>query len=155
MLLIIGIIKLYIKRHDLIDTIKNLRGCHFANSASDKLIENCMETLQEQDFPMLPNDYINFLKNINGFTWNGLEFFGSKDLEVNNIMIPNIVSANERYENLYPKLIGKLFVGKFDNDVFTFDYETNNYQMIDTTDCEELESFSSIEDLLKNLLNIK
>ncbi|MGD9637560.1 MAG: YrhA family protein [Alphaproteobacteria bacterium] len=132
--------------------IKNQTGAIVASKALDDELETCMENLFNNDFPLLPDDYIKFLKMADGFLWNGMEIFGTANINAEEYTAPNIVSANQNYDEKYPKLIGKLVVGKMDNDLFAYDYTTRKYQVIDTVDCEALQDFASIEELVLSIM---
>ena len=84
----------------------------------------------------IPSSYASFLKNYNGIKANGAYLFGATvDDEL------DIVDKNK--EMLKPD--GSLLLGYNDFDLFIFNYQTHQYQIVDREDLSVLDSYSEKE----------
>jgi hypothetical protein len=138
----------------LIEEIKKLKSCCYNKAANEENLIDCQNNLFDNDLPLLQDDYIDFLKKIDGFSWNGFDFYGTKNIITPLVDIQDIVSVNQRFLDIKPGLIGKIIIGKSDNDVFTFDYEKSSYEQIDLSDLSVVNTKEKFKDLIKDLINI-
>ena len=51
-------------------------GALIFSPANDMEISRCLRDLESLSIPALPDEYIRFLRLVNGYAWNGFEFFG-------------------------------------------------------------------------------
>lgn len=105
----------------------------------------------------LPFDLTDFLLEINGFAYNGIEIFtlapGSLCEDDIGYCVPDIFSYLEQFRMYKPHAGENLLpVGKGDEDIFLYDYETNSYSINDSIDLMEYESFEDFISMFEHLL---
>ena len=107
-------------------------GAMVPRPASIEDIDLCNEDLLEFDFHALPEEYEDFLSMLNGFAWNGIEFFGTDlvtDTETNYTLI-DIVTFNEEMEEYYDTDC-YLLIGRSDEDVYVYNTGNEKYEVLD------------------------
>jgi hypothetical protein len=91
--------------------------------AAEKDLEDCLKV-----FPMLPDEYINFLRKCNGFSWK-TKFYGTRIIPETRYVssVESIFTANETYfkKNAYPE--NCLLIGKMYDFHFFYDIEKGKY----------------------------
>lgn len=115
--------------------------------ATDKDIDLCNKDMGQFEFPPLPSGYIDFLKKLNGFAWNGIEFFSTDrvtDTETN-YTLPDIVSANEDFAEYNEELEGLVCLGRADDDIYVYNVANERYEVLDMTGRDVMEDFASFE----------
>jgi tetratricopeptide (TPR) repeat protein len=117
-----------------------------APPATDDDMDICMTELFNHDFPIPPDDYMDFLGESDGLNWNGITFFGTGE----NGPFASLLKANQYYENR-PNLNGRTVLGAMDEDLIIFDPEHQIYQIVARIDCLEYERFNNLRELLKRL----
>lgn len=143
--------------------IRNLRdkaiGGLFALPASDEEIAACKEELDEIGSPLLPDDYVQFLKICNGLAWNGIELHGTnrvEDDDSTDYSLDDIVSADMYYRELYGDLGAEyLYFGRADEEYYTFDSANSKYEARDRTGNDIMEEHESFEKFFLSIMNIK
>ena len=111
-------------------------------SASESEIEDCFVELFEEDFPLLPDDYVRFLRIHNGWSFNGISLFGTHRVD----HICSLPEGNRNYCRTQ-NLDGRLVLGTKDDELILFDWEKHEYQMADRMDgmvFDVFENFASL-----------
>jgi hypothetical protein len=130
-------------------------GAMIPRPATDEDIALCQEDLAESGFPPLPADYVAFLQICNGAAFNGVELHGTDIVTDNetNFQLIDIVSFNEDIPFLeemeYLKL---LFFGRSDEDIFTYNPETQKYEARDITGFDIWDDYDTFEAFFKGEL---
>ncbi len=114
--------------------------------ASHNDIISCQIELLDSLYPVLPNDYIGFLKICNGLSFNGVELYGTdivKDLITGYVLI-DIISYNE--ELFCEENKNLLFIGCVDDDIYTYNAKTKMYEVRDICLLDIIEEYSGFCD---------
>ena len=139
--------------HELIDNILSSiseTGALIVETADIDIISRAQADLKEDGVPVMPDDYIYFLKNIaNGVSWNGFEFFGTYQVTVKSsgYVLRNIVYMNALYRQRKMGMGNLLLVGRFDDDIYVYDSASGQYQALDSLTLIEIDTYESFEDL--------
>jgi hypothetical protein len=104
--------------------------------ASMKDIEQCQKVLAANGLPVLPQGYIDFLHQCNGFVW-GLKFFGTKsfpssDPDSDSIR-KDIVAANKAFikgSGNLPHLKHRLLIGEGSEEYYVYNAQKNQYETL-------------------------
>ena len=140
---------------DILDlTIKN--GAMIIKPADDAKIEKCDRDLRGKGLFHLPGGYVQFLKLANGYAWNGFEFFGTercKD-DSSDYVLGDIVESNEYIRKRVGLSDEHLVLGRFDEDIYVYDYGGFSYKAIDRLTSMDAEEFDSFEDLLTSTVGL-
>lgn len=116
--------------------------------ATDEDIRLCNEDFAECGFDVsLPDDYTAFLKMLNGFAWNGIEFFSTDqvtDTETN-YMLGDIVSSNQDFVERNEGFEHCVFLGRADDDLYVCNTKNGRYEVMDMTGRDVMEEYDSFE----------
>lgn len=105
----------------------------------------------------LPFDLTDFLCEINGFAFNGIEIFSLTPdaLYSDDIFycVPDIFTFRDGFEKRRPA-VKDIFlpVGKGDDDIYLYNYSTEKYSINDRIDLMEYESFNDFIGMFEHLL---
>lgn len=131
------------------DFTEELKYHHF--SKGEKLEAEALiiaqKILVNSGLDFIPQTYIDFLKHYNGLKKDGAYLFGATvDDEL------DIVDKNEQM----PKPAGTLLLGCNEFDLLVFDYQNNQYQIVDREDLKVLDSYpeKQLEYALVQILNV-
>lgn len=82
--------------------------------ASSKDLAQCQKDMAEIGLPPVPQGYIDFLREVNGFAWNGIEFFSTDQVTdpESNYTLNDIVTANEDFSEYNDDLEGCVLLGR-------------------------------------------
>ena len=111
-------------------------------------IEWANKELKESGFPELPADYAAFLQQCNGFAFNGVEIFGTDivtDRDSGYELI-DIITFNEQQREYYNENL--LFFGRVDDDVYTYNPQTQKYEARDICGFDIWDDYENINDFL-------
>ncbi len=118
--------------------------------ANARDITICQKEFAGKGLPQLPSGYLEFLKEANGLSWNGFEFYGtsefSGDSEDENIV--SITKANENFSGED----GKLLLGQSEEEQYIYNFNNKKYEITDPVTGEEIETYASFEDLFTDLM---
>ncbi|OPZ78395.1 MAG: hypothetical protein BWY78_00615 [Alphaproteobacteria bacterium ADurb.Bin438] len=133
---------------DIFDEIYET-GAIIVKPAEAMEIARCQRDLHDIGAPSLPLEYIEFLKIANGFAWNGFEFYGTYQISDNNsdFEMQDIVSVNHKLRQM-KELGNRIVLGKFDEDIYVYDFDAKEYMSLDKLTLIDISSFSSFEELL-------
>lgn len=131
---------------EIFNVINENAYCDYSNNiASDDEIEDFVKNINIE----LPNEYLDFIKSLNGFELNGLNFYGTKEQE--NIYVLSIDKQNDFWTNEIPALKGYLLLGDGDMDFYCYSASEKKYFVFSKGSmekCAEFENFSSLMDYL-------
>lgn len=130
------------------------RGRKLNDPALEEQIEILKKTVKEKFNQGLPEEYINFLKIINGLEFNGFIFYGvdSSLLEVqNNQKVYGYVDTNEIwYENEQQKQY--MFFGESNISWYCFDLQNGVYVELDNPSGTLIHTYSDFYSILEKAL---
>jgi len=95
----------------------------------------------------IPNEFLNFIKNLNGFDYNGLSFYSINEKDNN-----NFYESNEIYrEN--ENLTDYIFFGEDGISWYCKKVRTNEYFVLDKPSGSVTECFNNFDELIISALN--
>lgn len=121
------------------------KGGEVLPPATDAEIEKCNAELAKYKLPLLPPDYVDFMKICCALEFNGMSIFGTYGC--------NIVAQNEMLRQFYSyhRSSDKLLViGRIDDDVYTYNATTHKYEARDLNDFEIWDTYNSFYDFFFN-----
>ena len=124
--------------------------------ADDTKIEKCNRDLLDNGLHPLPEGYVRFLKISDGYAWNGFEFFGTENCteKSTGYTLSDIVGFNEYIRERKGYSDDLLVLGRFDEDIYIYDYLEKRYKAIDRLTSIEADDFESFEDLLNSTVGL-
>lgn len=129
-----------------IEKIENKYGSSLRNPVSDQEIKR----MEDKNTTILPNQYINFLKTINGLDFNGLVIYGvdkaflDKKIEEE---IHGFIETNELWhENEWQRRY--LFFGDSDVAWYCYDLNESKYVELDKPSGTLIESFKDFDTMI-------
>lgn len=88
--------------------------------------------LVQDGLAQLPQDYINFLMMTNGFFYNGLEMFATREHErEKGAYFHRAIVQMQRFYVSNPALRGKLLLGQAPEEFVLYDFNRKEYQIMD------------------------
>ena len=99
------------------------------------------------ELPPIPQEYADFLSKLNGFAWNGIEFFSTDQVTDpdTEYMLNDIVSANEDFTEQNEGLKHCVLLGRADDDLYVYNRQSGRYEVLDMTGRDVMDSFDSFE----------
>ena len=124
-------------------------GAMIVRPATAKDLKQCQKDMKEMSFPPIPQGYCDFLSMLNGFAWNGIEFFSTDQVTdpETNYMLNDIVSANEQFIEYNESLTHCLQLGRSDMDIFVYNTENGRYEVLDHEARDVMEDFETFEEM--------
>ena len=98
----------------------------------------------------IPDEYLSFLRETNGVTWNGVSFYGCEESPINGKeggKIWGFVDTNLIYRDV-ERMKNYLVFGQSDMDIYVINLSTHKYQVLDKISLDEITSVSTFEELL-------
>lgn len=130
------------------------RGRKLNNPASEEQIEILKKIVKEEFNQVLPEQYVNFLKSINGIEFNGFIFYGvdSSLLDVeNNQTVYGYVDTNKIwYENEHQKQY--MFFGESNISWYCFDLLNGVYVELDNPSGTLMQTYIDFNSMLEKAL---
>ncbi|NCB49734.1 MAG: hypothetical protein EOM53_03550 [Alphaproteobacteria bacterium] len=132
------------------DVVKNLSGSVVGHPALSEEIIHLQKSLMENDLPELPQSFIAFLKSLNGFMGNGIEFYGIKEIEdkASHYTLPPLLEKNTKTSKNKDFLI----LGSVDDLTFVFNPKDNLFASMELPFLEPEATYTSFEELFKDVL---
>jgi hypothetical protein len=141
---------------DIQDLLKKLHSfdAFTIPPTEDEDVDDTQLDLADLDFTILPQEYIQFLYQTDGLSWEGIEFFGSCEVEDEALdyVLPDIVSANEEYDE-YKKIGKRLILGRADEDLFAYQPNPKSYEILDSNTMEVKSTFKTFEALFQTVIH--
>jgi hypothetical protein len=96
----------------------------------------------------LPDGYVWFLKQLNGFAWNGIEMFSTDQVTDpdTNYTLNDIVSANEQFRRLNEGFEHCFYFGRCDDDLYVYNTKTARWEVLDMTGRDVMDEHSGFEE---------
>jgi len=123
-------------------------GAMIVRPATDKDIKLCNKDFAECGMALtIPDEYAAFLKKLNGFAWNGIEFYSTDQVTDNDTgyMLNDIVSANENFVRLNDGFGHCVQLGRADEDLFVYNTKNKRYEVLDMTGRDVMEEYETFE----------
>jgi hypothetical protein len=118
--------------------------------ATDKDIKLCNKDFAKCGINLtLPYEYVNFLKQLNGFAWNGIELYSTDQVTDTDTdyMLNDIVSANEHFRRVNEGFEHCFYFGRADEDLYVNNTQNKKWEVLDMTGRDVMEEYDSFEDL--------
>ena len=135
---------------EIIDMVNEDDGAMIPWPASDEDIFQCNSDLIELGLEPLPQGYVDFLKKNNGLAWNGIEFYSTYQVfEVANpdgYKLMDLVTMNDEFNDRY-ELDEKVLLGRADDDYYTYNIETQKYEVLEFTSRDLMDEFDDFANL--------
>ena len=131
--------------------VENLPGVILGGPASSK----DMAELQNRfllTHKELPLSYLSFLKHFNGFAWNGIEFYGTKELysQENNYTLTDLFEENMLFSQGKSSL---LILGHMDDTTFAYHTELKEFQVLELPFTEPFETYDDFKKMFEDILD--
>jgi len=135
---------------DILDVLNEDEGAMIPRPATDEDIADCQEDLVNLALEPLPQGYIDFLIKCNGLAWNGIEFYStyqvSEDDNPTGFILMDLVTMNDDFNNNY-ELDEKVLLGRADEEYYTYNIETQKYEILELGSSEALEEYNTFAEL--------
>lgn len=130
-------------------------GNKLNKGANEKEIQLLIDRVRDELQFILPEEYINILKVINGLEYNGFILYGideellEREFEqsINGLIDNNQVWYDNEWEHPY------IFLGDSSISWYVYDTERGKYYELDKPSGREMKVFSKLEDLLDIMLS--
>jgi hypothetical protein len=116
--------------------------------ATDNDIDLCNEDFAECEPGMsLPDGYAAFLRQLNGFAWNGIEFFSTDQVTdtESDYTLNDIVSAYEDFAENNEGLEHCICLGRADDDIYVYNTKNGRYEVLDMSGRDVMEEFDTFD----------
>jgi len=138
---------------EIIDVLDEDQGAMIPRPATDDDIIQCQTDLVDLYLEPLPQGYIDFLMKCNGLAWNGIEFYSTYQVsEADNpssFILMDLVTMNNDFNNQY-ELDEKVLLGRADEEYYTYNIETQKYEILEFGSSEALEEYDTFAKLFRN-----
>ena len=142
---------------DVLNTVTEDEGAMIVRPATQEDLELCQKDMAEMKFPPIPQGYAGFLSRINGFAWNGIEFFSTDQVTDpdTNYMLIDIVSANEMFVECNEGFEHCVFLGRADDDLYVYNTQNRRYEVMDMTGRDVMEDFETFEAMFAGVVSAR
>jgi hypothetical protein len=132
---------------DILNSVTESEGAMIVRPATVKDLKLCQKDMADTGFPPIPQGYTDFLSNLNGFAWNGIEFFSTDQVTdpETDYMLNDIVSANEGFAEYNEGLEHCVYLGRADDDLYVFNTKNGRYEVLDMSGRDVMESFETFQ----------
>ena len=129
-------------------------GAMIVRPATAEDLKSCQEDMAEEEMPHIPQEYCDFLTMLNGFAWNGIEFYSTDQVTDNDTgyMLNDIVSANESFARINEGFGHCIQLGRADEDLFVYNTKNRRYEVLDMTGRDVLEEYETFEALFARVV---
>lgn len=132
------------------DIFKSHQECVSFAPADEKQLKESNRWLLSHGFSEIPDEYKSFLQLTNGFTFNGIEFYGTvpHPRPEKDYIFPDLVSVNKYYLN-YDFFNSKIVIGRLSENILLYDSKLKCYAFTDRINLRsriEFESFTQMLD---------
>ena len=122
-------------------------GAMIVRPATTEDLKSCQEDMADEEMPLIPQGYCDFLSKLNGFAWNGVEFYSTDQVTDNDtgFMLNDIVSANESFVEHNTGFGHCVHLGRADEDLFVYNTHNERYEVLDMTGRDVMEEYETFE----------
>ena len=133
-------------------------GAMIVRPATAKDMKLCQKDMKEMGFPPIPQQYADFLNLLNGFAWNGIEFFSTDQVTdpETNYMLNDIVSANEQFAEVnadFLTVANYVQLGRADEELFVYNMVNGRYEVLDMDGRDVMEEFETFEEMFVGVVS--
>ncbi len=145
---------MYIEEINLLTKEMAKYGDKINNGVLEKDLKLFVDIFKKTFSVILPNDYLDFLKNFNGIEFNGFIIYGV-DKNLLSIKTDNHINGliefnNIFYENEYQKKY--IFLGENNISWYVYDIESVIYFELDNSSGTKINKFDDFKDMLKSFI---
>lgn len=137
------------KKQSAITTIQSKT---FSDYTSNQASDDEVSVMVEESKVFLDQDYQNFLKSINGFSLNGLNFYGTK--EQPEIYVLNVLKQNEFWSGEIPELKEYFIIADGDMDFYCYHPLERKYHMFTKSTLTKVETYDNFDVMLESISKI-
>jgi len=139
--------------NDIIAKLDNEPSAMIVGPASPKDLAQCQKDMAEIELAPVPQGYIDFLRNVNGFAWNGIEFYSTDQVTdpETEYTLNDIVSANEDFFE-YNDIPDIVLLGRADDDLYVYNTVTKKYDVLDFTGHDVMEEYDDFDSLFTEVV---
>lgn len=130
-------------------------GAELNEGASEEEIEQFQKLVTEALNFTFPNEYINFLKTINGLEFNGYSIYGidQEYLEKKpKRKVDGLIDANNAWHSVEHQK-QYLFFADGGLSWYVYDRENKRYKLIAKPEGDELEEFETFDEMLERIMS--
>lgn len=140
---------------DILKKLADDDGAMIVRPASSKDLAQCQKDMAEIGLPPVPQGYIDFLREVNGFAWNGIEFFSTDQVTdpESNYTLNDIVTANEDFVEYNDDLEGCVLLGRADDDLYVYNTVNEKYEVLDFTGHDVMEDYDAFDALFEGVVS--
>lgn len=133
-------------------TIKTILSKAFFDYTSNQASDSEINALTEASKVILDNAYLDFLKSINGFALNGLNFYGTK--EQADIYVLDVLKQNWFWSGEIPTLKEFFIIADGDIDFYCYDPTEKKYCALFKGGLAKIEVYDNFDVMLESLVKI-
>jgi len=142
---------------ELIEILINDDGAMIPRPATKKELKICQKDMKKMQFPSIPQGYADFLIKLNGFAWNGIEFFSTYRVTdpQTGFFILDIISANDDFIMFNEDCLNVedyIQIGRSDEDIFVYNLQNGLYEVLDRTGRDVMEERETFEELFSSVV---
>lgn len=140
---------------EILKTLSEDDGAMIVRPASSKDLAQCQKDMAEIEMHPVPQGYIDFLREVNGFAWNGIEFFSTDQVTdpESNYTLLDIVTANEDFAEYNDDLPDCVLLGRADDDLYVYNTANSKYEVLDFTGHDVMEDYDTFDALFENVVS--
>ena len=142
---------------DILNAVTEDEGAMIVRPATKEDLDLCQKDMAEMEFPLIPQGYADFLGKLNGFAWNGIEFFSTDQVTDpdTDYTLNDIVSANEMFAGYNEGFKHCVFLGRADDDLYVYNTRSGRYEVMDMTGRDVMEDFETFEAMFIGLVGLR
>ncbi len=145
---------MYIEEINLLIKEMDKYGDKINDGVLEKDLKLFVDIFEKNFSVILPNDYLDFLKNFNGIEFNGFIIYGvDKDLlsitthnHINGLIEFNTIFYENEYQKKY------IFLGENNISWYVYDIKLDIYFELDNPSGTKINEFSNFKDMLKSFI---
>ena len=134
------------------DAIEIIRSKAFFDYTSNKASDREINALVIGSQIVLDGEYQDFLKKMNGFELNGLNFYGTK--EQPEIYVLDVLKQNQFWSSEIPALKEYFIIADGDMDFYCFHPAEKKYYALSKAGLTRVEMFENFDSMIESLLKI-
>ncbi len=140
---------------DILKQLSKDEGAMIVRPASSKDLAQCQKDMAEIGLPPVPHGYIDFLRDVNGFAWNGIEFFSTDQVTdpESGYTLNDIVTANEDFADYGDDLEGFVLLGRADDDLYVYNVANEKYEVLDFTGHDVMEDYDTFDAMFEGVVS--
>lgn len=139
---------------DIIEKLKDEPAAMIVRAASSKDLAQCQKDMAEIQLAPIPQGYIDFLRNVNGFAFNGIEFYSTDNVTdpESEYTLIDVVTANEDFAEYNEDLAHCVLLGRADDDLYVYNTQTQKYEVLDFTGHDSMEEFDNFDQMFVSVV---